>query len=341
MHEEEIEWTPLIQKCLYIEPGLFENSQKNHLKRQIAQAVGWVEHLSEYQYVIVDPTKSTCSVAWPEGFIPNTLYQYSKNGTLESTRNVLRMLGEIFDHEVGTHMVRSAARVSGLNANMPRNTQTEEGMAIFNERALKTGLTDIDMTPTEHHIWCFLAENFPPEVSKQLMDLLRYRTRKWQTPVKAWKSAASRVERMYRFWWSRKDVVYYRWFLQAMQKIQELVTWGAQNEAKGREKLAMFVKQLCAGKRSSDFIKGNTQIVDEVIAAQEDHTKDGNAPSRQRIMWGKLLMSLVYPEVVNRKDGGADPRMLIHLDKVSREDLKKLVLLSRYIKSQMKNKNPN
>lgn len=327
IEEKDVWWNK--QLCLYYPRGqIASGAWKSLAEAYLIENNLWDPQTC--QRVVIDPKATNCVVS------ENVVKVYwSRN------KFVWKMLA-LFDHEVWTHMQRSKNKIT------MRDYQTiEEGIALFNQRLMTEWIDEIDMRPSEHHIWMFLAENFSREDCEKLMWLLWYHGEKWKemkTALKLWKS---RVERMFRFWGlSRKDVVYYRGFLRVVEEIKRFEKWRDDKNVKQRNipDLRSLVQKVYVGKVGEQFLTDYPNLVDQLVE------QVANQQTVWPTMWWKVLMSMLYPEYANRKDSD-DPRMQIHiwgqnlakeknyamLKKVS----KKMLKLRDYIKEKIEEENKN
>ncbi|MDD3144973.1 MAG: DUF1704 domain-containing protein [Candidatus Gracilibacteria bacterium] len=139
----------------------------------------------------------------------------------------LKRILELFDHEVGVHMVRGFNSSKTLNTNGDGYLEAEEGMATLTELMFDEKIEDISVSPTIHHITTYVAENFDFDNTIKFLELyyklLKPKNTSFDDIKKEALDRTLRVKRfvsMYEKGANRKDVSYTRGQTQVVEYFQ-------------------------------------------------------------------------------------------------------------------------
>lgn len=137
----------------------------------------------------------------------------------------LKRLLELIAHEFEQHGLQWESTMNNIWMAVWDYLTWEEGVALLHEQTVSREIDDLDYTPTIHHITTYLWELYMWE---ELLEMLKvYFILEWYDEATAQSQATSRYKRIKRFhseeifWSNRKDVTYWRWFLQVVDMISK------------------------------------------------------------------------------------------------------------------------
>ncbi len=139
----------------------------------------------------------------------------------------LKRILELFDHEIGVHVIRWFNSSQTLKTNWDWYLEIEEWMATLSELLFDKKIENIIVEPSIHHISTFFAENMNWEDTKKMLEIYFKMTKsKITSNDDIEKEALDRMLRVKRFvslnegWANRKDVSYTRWQSQIVNYLQ-------------------------------------------------------------------------------------------------------------------------
>lgn len=173
--------------------------------------------------------------------------------------SVIRSL-ELLSHEIVTHAFTWTNKKNKFNLESDTYLELQEWIAMLNEKAVTTDITNISVDPTIHHISTFIGENYNTTDTNYLLQIYYKLNGK-----KNFQSLAkNRTERVKRFhandqkWANWKDIVYRRGMVDGLNYIQNL----DEKNIEDIKKLQTDIFSFNVGKLGKEEVKNVPQLIE-------------------------------------------------------------------------------
>lgn len=138
----------------------------------------------------------------------------------------IKRLCSLIDHEISTHLLRVLNKKNVFNLKTEWHQETEEWIAVLMEKLSIGNIESITDDPLVTNTWVFIAENYDFDTTKKILK--SYYLLKEYSEDEAENLAEQRALRTKRYHAfdqpgsNRKDVVYWRWLVDAILYIKNL-----------------------------------------------------------------------------------------------------------------------